>query len=125
MPTIAVVGAGPGMGLSIARTFGSRGFDVALLSRSQDNLDAHGAALAADGITAKGFPADVLDTDSLTGALETAAAHFGRIDVLEYSPGGPEPVRAHCCSPPEPDRWIPPRCSATSTPPARLCGRGS
>ncbi len=92
MPTIAVVGAGPGMGLSIARTFGSRGFDVALLSRSQDNLDAHGAALAADGITAKGFPADVLDTDSLTGALETAAAHFGRIDVLEYSPGGPEPT---------------------------------
>lgn len=91
MPTIAVVGAGPGMGLAIARTFGSHGFDVALLSRSQANLDTHAAALAAEGITAKGFTADVLDTDSLTGALEAAAEHFGGIDVLEYSPGGPEP----------------------------------
>lgn len=91
MPTIAVVGAGPGMGLAIARTFGSHGFDVALLSRNQANLDTHASALAADGITAKGFAADVLDAGSLTGALEDAAEHFGGIDVLEYSPGGPEP----------------------------------
>ncbi|MFD4459536.1 SDR family NAD(P)-dependent oxidoreductase [Nocardia sp. NPDC058480] len=91
MPTIAVVGAGPGMGLAIARTFGSHGFDVALLSRSQANLDTRVATLAAEGITASGFAADVLDTDSLTGAIEAAAEHFGGIDVLEYSPGGPEP----------------------------------
>ncbi|MER5278063.1 SDR family NAD(P)-dependent oxidoreductase [Streptomyces sp. NPDC002809] len=91
MSTIAVVGAGPGMGLAIARTFGSRGFDVALLSRNQANLDAHAAALAAEGITARGFAADVLDTESLTGALDAASRHFGGIDVLEYSPGGPEP----------------------------------
>lgn len=79
------------MGLAIARTFGSHGFGVALLSRSQVNLDAHAATLAAEGITARGFAADVLDTDSLAGALEAAAQHFGGIDVLEYSPGGPEP----------------------------------
>ncbi|MFE3317964.1 SDR family NAD(P)-dependent oxidoreductase [Nocardia sp. NPDC059195] len=91
MPTIAVVGAGPGMGLAVARTFGSHGFDVALLSRSQANLDTRVATLAAEGITASGFAADVLDTDSLTGAIEAAAEHFGGIDVLEYSPGGPEP----------------------------------
>lgn len=92
MPTIAVVGAGPGMGLAIARTFGSHGFDVALLSRSQVNLDARAAALASEGIAAKGFAADVLDRTSLTDALEDAARHFGGIDVLEYSPGGPEPT---------------------------------
>ncbi|MFF2729747.1 SDR family NAD(P)-dependent oxidoreductase [Streptomyces sp. NPDC058008] len=91
MSTIAVVGAGPGMGLAIARTFGSHGFDVALLSRNQANLDAHAATLAAEGIKAKGFAADVLDTASLTGALDAASQHFGGIDVLEYSPGGPEP----------------------------------
>ncbi|MFE3618032.1 SDR family NAD(P)-dependent oxidoreductase, partial [Streptomyces anulatus] len=62
-----------------------------LLSRSQTNLDTRAATLAAEGITARGFAADVLDTDSLTGALEAAAEHFGGIDVLEYSPGGPEP----------------------------------
>ena len=91
MSTVAVVGAGPGMGLAIARTFGSHGFDVALLSRSQDNLDTHAATLTTEGINAKGFAADVLDTGSLTGALEAAAEHFGGIDVLEYSPGGPDP----------------------------------
>lgn len=91
MPTLTVIGAGPGMGLAIARTFGSRGFDVALLARSQANLDIRVATLAAEGITAKGFAADVLDTDSLTGALAEAAEHFGGIDVLEYSPGGPDP----------------------------------
>lgn len=91
MPAIAVVGAGPGMGLAIARTFGSHGFDVALLSRSQANLDTRVTTLAAEGVTARGFAADVLDTYSLTGALEAAAEHFGGIDVLEYSPGGPEP----------------------------------
>ncbi|WP_026343951.1 SDR family oxidoreductase [Nocardia sp. BMG111209] len=91
MPTIAVIGAGPGMGLAIARTFGSHGFDVALLSRSKANLDAHAATLSSEGVIAKGFAADVLDTASLTRALESAAQHFGGIDVLEYSPGGPEP----------------------------------
>ncbi|MGF0118695.1 hypothetical protein ACQFYA_20580 [Promicromonospora sp. Marseille-Q5078] len=40
MPSIAIVGAGPGMGLAIARTFGSRGFDVALIARNRAKLDA-------------------------------------------------------------------------------------
>ncbi|MDQ0578755.1 SDR family NAD(P)-dependent oxidoreductase [Streptomyces rishiriensis] len=39
-------------------------------------------------VTAAAFPADVLDRDALTRALEDAAAHFGGIDVLEYSPVG-------------------------------------
>ncbi|MFD7714293.1 SDR family NAD(P)-dependent oxidoreductase [Streptomyces sp. NPDC059814] len=91
MPTIAVVGAGPGMGLAIARTFGARGFDVALIARNAEHLDGFAGQLATEGITAKGFPADVLDRDSLTRALTDAAGHFGSIDVLEYSPGGPEP----------------------------------
>jgi NAD(P)-dependent dehydrogenase (short-subunit alcohol dehydrogenase family) len=33
MPTIAIVGAGSGMGLAIVRTFGRNGFTVALLAR--------------------------------------------------------------------------------------------
>jgi short-subunit dehydrogenase len=38
--SIAIVGAGPQLGLAIARTFGSQGFDVALISRNRDKLDA-------------------------------------------------------------------------------------
>lgn len=86
MPTIAIVGAGPGLGLAIARTFGSRGFAVALISRNRDKLDGLADQLASEGITAAAFPADVLDRPALTHALTDAAAKLGPIDVLEFSP---------------------------------------
>ncbi|XMN11137.1 SDR family NAD(P)-dependent oxidoreductase [Streptomyces griseobrunneus] len=86
MPTIAIVGAGPGLGLSIAKAFGSHGFDVTLISRNKDKLDTLVAELSETGITAEGFPADVADPDQLTGALQAAIARFGQIDVLEFSP---------------------------------------
>ncbi|MGP4009744.1 SDR family NAD(P)-dependent oxidoreductase [Streptomyces sp. 4N124] len=86
MPTIAIVGAGPGMGLAIARTFGGRGFDVALISRTKEKLQTLVDQLGQEGITAEAFPADVLDRPSLTAALDAVKARFGSIDVLEYSP---------------------------------------
>jgi NADP-dependent 3-hydroxy acid dehydrogenase YdfG len=93
MPTIAIVGAGPGLGLSIAKVFGGHGFDVAVISRNKGKLDTLVTQLAEFGITAAAFSADVSDRARLTGALEGAAARFGVIDVLEYSPyGGLVPV---------------------------------
>ncbi|MFI6456990.1 SDR family NAD(P)-dependent oxidoreductase [Streptosporangium amethystogenes] len=92
MPTIAIVGAGPGLGLAIARTFGGRGFDVALIARTKAKLDSLVTQLEAEGVTAAAFPADVLDRPSLSAALDTAAERFGGIDVLEYSPAPHSPV---------------------------------
>ncbi|ULR55651.1 SDR family NAD(P)-dependent oxidoreductase [Streptomyces deccanensis] len=86
MSSIAIIGAGPQLGLAIARTFGTQGFEVALISRSRENLDTLVDKLSAEGATAAAFPADVLDRDALTQALKDAAARFGGIDVLEYSP---------------------------------------
>ena len=86
MPVIAIVGAGPGLGLSIARRFGREGFTVALISRSAANLDRLAAELTSSGIRAGGFTGDVRDRPSLTAALEAAAQRFGPVDVLEYSP---------------------------------------
>jgi NADP-dependent 3-hydroxy acid dehydrogenase YdfG len=86
VPVIAIVGAGPGLGLAIARRFGREGFQAALISRTQSKLDALAAELAADGIEAVGFAGDVLDRRSLRAALDAAAERFGPIDVLEYSP---------------------------------------
>ncbi|GGN44394.1 SDR family NAD(P)-dependent oxidoreductase [Streptomyces fuscichromogenes] len=88
MSSIAIVGAGPQLGLAIARTFGAQGHDVALVSRNRDKLDDLVGKLTAEGITAAAFPADVLDRDALTQALTDAAQRFGGIDVLEYSPLG-------------------------------------
>lgn len=88
MPSIAVIGAGPKLGLAIARTFGVEGFDVALVARNRATLDDMVATLESEDITAAAFPADVLDRPALTEAISRASAHFGGIDVLEYSPAG-------------------------------------
>lgn len=88
MSTIAIIGAGPQLGLAIARTFGSHGFHVALIARDRSRLDGLVSQLGVDGITAAAFPADVLDHEALTQALRDAAGRLGRIDVLEYSPVG-------------------------------------
>ena len=88
MAAIAIVGAGPGLGLSIAEKFGNEGFQVALISRSKDNLDVLTTRLQEAGVTAASFRADVSDAAALTSALERASARFGDIDVLEYSPYG-------------------------------------
>jgi NADP-dependent 3-hydroxy acid dehydrogenase YdfG len=86
MTTIAIVGAGPGVGVAVARRFGREGFAVALVSRTQSNLDKLADTLSAEGITARGFAADVRDRQALTGALTDAADALGPIEVLQYSP---------------------------------------
>ena len=86
MSTIAIIGAGPGLGAATARRFGREDFNVALVSRTQAHVDALAAELAAEGITARGYEADVLDRSALTSALASAQKDLGPIDVLQYSP---------------------------------------
>lgn len=85
MPTIALVGAGTRLGLSLGRVFGRHGFDVALVARSEEGLGQLAEKLAAEGVKAAGFPADVTDRPTLIAALDRAAARFGGIEVLQYS----------------------------------------
>jgi NAD(P)-dependent dehydrogenase (short-subunit alcohol dehydrogenase family) len=86
MTTIAIVGAGPGLGAAAARRFGAEGFSVALLSRSQERADALATQLAADGVQARGFAADVRDATGLAKTLEHVTQAMGPIEVLQYSP---------------------------------------
>ena len=86
--TIAVIGAGPGVGRAVAERFGREGFKVALLSRNSDRLEKMVQELAAEGIEAKAFAADVFDRAGLASALAAAAAAFGPVDVLVYNPTG-------------------------------------
>lgn len=86
MTTIAIVGAGPGLGEAVAERFGREGFSVALISRNEERLAGLGKGLAARGITAHAYPADVHDRDGLTRALASAAEELGPIEVLQYSP---------------------------------------
>ncbi|PPF90437.1 short-chain dehydrogenase [Clavibacter michiganensis] len=86
MPLITIIGAGPGLGLEIARAFGRKGFDVALVARDRSKLDGLERTLGADGITARGFTADVTRPDTIRDALRSIRDELGPIDVLEFSP---------------------------------------
>jgi len=86
MTSIAIIGAGKGLGAAVARRFGSEGFAVGLISRHQGRLDALASELSADGIQARGFAADVRDPASIASALEQVTETLGPIEVLQYSP---------------------------------------
>jgi len=85
-PVLVVVGAGPGMGASVARRFGREGHDVALVSRDPDRLGSLGRSLQADGITAGWTALDVTDEAALTAAVQRFGEHAGHLDVLHFNP---------------------------------------
>lgn len=85
-PVIVVVGAGPGLGAAVARRFGQAGYDVALVARSADKLDALGTSLQAEGITTGWATADITDEKALTEAITGFGEHTGHIDVLHFNP---------------------------------------
>lgn len=89
MSVIAILGAGQGMGQAIGKLFGQQGYKVALLSRDPARLTPIVADLAAAGIEAAAFRADVTDVGSIQSGLAAVKARFGAIDVLEYSPSNP------------------------------------
>lgn len=86
MPVIAIIGAGPGLGAAVARRFGREGFSIALISRNQSKLDGMVHDLAALGVTARAYSADVLEPTTLERALASAAAELGPITAVQYSP---------------------------------------
>jgi NADP-dependent 3-hydroxy acid dehydrogenase YdfG len=86
MTTIAIVGAGAGLGQETARRFGRAGFAVALLARNADRVERLAAELRGEGTTARGYVANVRDASALRDALAQAASDLGPIEVLQYSP---------------------------------------
>ncbi|NIL74879.1 SDR family NAD(P)-dependent oxidoreductase [Rhodococcus sp. B10] len=86
MTSIAIIGAGAGLGAAVARKFGSEGFSVGLISRNQGRVDALADQLGKDGVSARGFAADVRDPASISRALEQVTETLGPIEVLQYSP---------------------------------------
>jgi NAD(P)-dependent dehydrogenase (short-subunit alcohol dehydrogenase family) len=74
-----VTGAGRGQGEGVARAFVAEGARVALL----DVIDGPGRAVAASlGAAARYFHCDVSREDDVRAAIDGAARHFGRLDVL-------------------------------------------
>jgi short-subunit dehydrogenase len=84
--TIAVFGAGSGLGAATARRFGGEGYAVALVARREQPLEKLAAALSQEGIEAAAFPADLSDPAGVPALVDAITERFGRIDVVEYAP---------------------------------------
>lgn len=84
--TIAIFGAGSGLGASLAKRFGGAGYRVALVARRAGPLEEQVAELAKLGIEAVPFPANLNDIDSLPHLVRSIAERFGGIDVCVYAP---------------------------------------
>ncbi|MEV1176053.1 SDR family NAD(P)-dependent oxidoreductase [Nonomuraea sp. NPDC049784] len=76
MPGAVIIGAGPGIGRSVAHRFAREGLPVALISRSGTTLDLNGALA---------YEADVADEERLRAALDAASAELGTPDVVVYN----------------------------------------
>ena len=82
---IAVVGAGKGMGINIARVFGRHDFKVALIARNRQKLEVLSEKLRAEGIESYVYSADASEPETLTAAFDEIKAALGSIDVLVYN----------------------------------------
>lgn len=88
---VFVSGGTSGINLGIARRFAGEGAHVAVMSRSQDKVD---AAVAELGEHAIGFAADVREPDAVAAALAATAERLGPIDVLISGAAGNFPAPA-------------------------------
>ena len=88
-PTIAVVGAGPGIGEAVARKFAAEGFVVALLARTADKLEVMARCINADigdGL-AHYYVTDLRIEGSVSSSFDKVRSDLGPIQVLVYNAG--------------------------------------
>jgi NAD(P)-dependent dehydrogenase (short-subunit alcohol dehydrogenase family) len=85
MAGAVVVGAGPGIGRSVACRFAREGMPVTVIARSRGTVDAVAAAVGPDAPDLLALTADVSDEDAVRAALDACAARFGVPDVVVYN----------------------------------------
>src|SRR5205085_2974841 len=83
-PLAIVTGVGPGTGASMVRRFHEGGYQVAMLARNAERLD----ALASQLPDAFALPCDVSDPIALQAALEQAEARAGAPKVAVHNAVG-------------------------------------
>lgn len=85
---VFVAGGSSGINLGIADAFASRGAKVAIMSRSQDRIDAATAHLRRHGGLVCGIAGDVRDPAAVASALQAAHEQLGDFDVLVSGAAG-------------------------------------
>ncbi|MBW4574562.1 MAG: SDR family oxidoreductase [Aphanothece sp. CMT-3BRIN-NPC111] len=82
-----ITGASSGIGKATALAFAKAGIHVALVSRSQDKLEAVAQAATEAGVTAKAYALDLAEIEQVREKMGAIAADFGAIDILVNNAG--------------------------------------
>lgn len=82
-----ITGASSGIGEAVALALAAAGVRVALTARRADRLQTLAQKIEATGGTSLLLPGDITDEAFATDAVDKAAAHFGRFDILVNSAG--------------------------------------
>jgi NAD(P)-dependent dehydrogenase (short-subunit alcohol dehydrogenase family) len=84
VPVALVTGVGPGTGAAISRRFARGGYQVAMLARTRERLD----ALQRELPNAKGYPCDVTNETQLDSVIEAVRRDLGTPQVLIHNAVG-------------------------------------
>jgi NAD(P)-dependent dehydrogenase (short-subunit alcohol dehydrogenase family) len=85
-PVTVVIGAGPGLGASLARRFAAT-YAVAILARNADYLKGLAGEIRKSGATVLDLPCDVSDRTQIAEAFRAIREDLGEPEVLLYNAG--------------------------------------
>ncbi|CAM4120204.1 SDR family NAD(P)-dependent oxidoreductase [Nocardia ninae] len=85
-PVLLVLGAGPGVGLAVARLFARDDHAVFLACRLPEEAEPLAAQLRGEGFDAEGVGVDLSDPADVTRVVTEVGQQHGRIDVLHFNP---------------------------------------
>jgi NAD(P)-dependent dehydrogenase (short-subunit alcohol dehydrogenase family) len=86
VPTYVVLGAGPGLGLAVARRFATGGYAAVLATRKAEDAESLAAGLRGEGFAADGVGIDLLDADDVSSVVRSVGERHAGIDVLHFHP---------------------------------------
>jgi short-subunit dehydrogenase len=84
--TIAVFGAGPGLGRAVARRYAQDGYDVVLTGRRRPPLELLARELADAGAAAHVVTGDLSDTSAMPALAAQVRDAAGELDAIYYAP---------------------------------------
>ncbi len=84
-PICVVVGMGPGVSMSVAKKFASRGFKIIMLSRNKAKLESYLNLMESTGYAVAYYPVDVRDFVALKQTFDKIKSEQGAIEVLVYN----------------------------------------
>lgn len=82
-----VTGAGRGLGRAVALELARAGWDLALLARTQADLEATAEKARQEGARAEVFPAAIEEAEAVARAFAEFSARFERLDALVHCAG--------------------------------------